>query len=110
MELWDVDAALNRLTSEKAWDGIDLTDQSQSNVNDTMRRLLREAGPVATLALVHLAQYSDSEHMRYKAATYIIDRNLGRIGELTTTPERDPFMALLEDCVLKVEIADNQSS
>jgi len=37
-----------------------------------------DAAPLAADALIHLALYSDNEQMRYRAATYINDRVLGK--------------------------------
>lgn len=96
---WSADEAVDFLLSEKAYDGIDLTATDQSSTNDVVKRLLREAAPVAAMSLVHLAKYSTNERMRYMASTWILERNLGKIGETPTVTEKDPYMQLLEDAI-----------
>ena len=46
-------------------------------------RIFREGLPVAAQAIAHLARHSKSEKMRFDAARYVVDRNLGRIVDPT---------------------------
>ena len=102
---WDVDAALQQLLAEKAYDGVDLQ-LDQAGTNDTVKRMLREAAPAAALSLIHLAQHSANESIRFKASKEILDRNLGLAGQMTSTTEKDPFRELMEGC-LAATLSDN---
>lgn len=103
MSEWSADAAVKTLMAEKAYDGIDLISSDQSGTNEVVKRILREAAPVAAMSLVHMAKYSANEAMRFKAATFILERNLGRMVDTPVTEEKDPFTALLEKSVRYVE-------
>jgi len=49
----------------------------------------RNALPVAMDSIIHLAVYSDNETMRFKAATYLVDRVLGRVTDVPMYNEID---------------------
>lgn len=91
---WDPDEARRLLNSdlEKAvYDG-------ESDA-ETAKRVLKEAAPVAAARLVNLALHSMNERISLQAATYIIDRNLGRISDGSSTKSEmdDALMNLVKD-------------
>ena len=98
-QTWDATEAMERLRAEKVLDGIDLSSANQGEINQTTRRILREAAPIAAMALVHIVNFSPNERLRQQTAMYIIDRNLGRIGEMTSTDAKDPIEALIAQCL-----------
>jgi hypothetical protein len=102
MKTWDPDLAIQELLAERAYDGINLAASDQGTTNEITKRILREAAPMAAKALVHLAQFADSDRIRMQAATYIVDRNLGRLGDNTVVAEKDPFEELLAKCIVEV--------
>lgn len=75
----------------------------------TARRLIEEAAPDAARTLCNLVRSpSVSERMRYQASTYILDRVLGRAGDLGTTG-RAPWEAVY-DAVLSAMPEEAQAS
>lgn len=57
---------------------------------------LEEMVPMAVRALGHLVQFSESEQMRYKAATYVIDKVLGRANDQPMSQKAEDEDALKE--------------
>jgi hypothetical protein len=45
------------------------------------RRIFRQALPIAAAQIVHLSTNATNEATRYKAATYVVERVLGKPGE-----------------------------
>lgn len=97
---WDPDAALNSLVSEELVYG-------EANEREAAGRIFTEALPMAAKAITHLARFSKNEQLRFKAATYVVERNIGKISELGdltgNAQNRDPLEALLGDVVKDVE-------
>ena len=81
---WDADEALSALEMESSVHG------SESDA-ECATRILCENTPRAVLAIVHLAQHSANEQTRLRAAQYVVDRVLGRIGENNPAGNEDPF-------------------
>ncbi len=50
-------------------------------------RSLLEALPVAIEQLVHIMQHGESDRVRFNAATYVVDRNLGPLNKLGVRDE-----------------------
>lgn len=73
------------------------------------RRVLREAGPAAAVAIVHVAQYGESSRVRLDASKYIIDRLLGKIGD-DGEGEVDPVELLLRGTIKDVEAYANKEA
>jgi len=87
MKEWDPEHALAGLTAERALDdGDDLA---------ASERIFAENAVPAALSLVHLAVHSSNERIRLEASKYVVDRNLGRIGDT------DPLKALGNDPLVK---------
>jgi len=73
MKEWDPDERLQELTAERLLnDGDDLAGSE---------RIFAENAIPAALAITHMAVFSDNERIRLEAAKYVVDRNLGRIGD-----------------------------
>lgn len=63
---------------------------------DLALRLFREALPHAAQSIIHMSQHAVSEANRYKAAQYVIERNLGKIVEpVLAHNQEDPFAAMV---------------
>ncbi|MCA1806523.1 MAG: hypothetical protein LC687_01470 [Actinobacteria bacterium] len=64
------------------------------------RNKARAAAPVAMDAIIHLATYSENEQLRFKAASYLVDRVLGRITDVpmdgSALDESDPLTKLVQ--------------
>jgi len=98
LEPWDPDEALKGLVLQSQVEGEDETTQAN--------RILREAAPMAAQAVVHIAKYARSDSLRFQAAKYVIERNLGTVNnESSTSPksETSPLEQLLGAVVKDVE-------
>jgi hypothetical protein len=85
--VWDAEEALRSLADESRL--IDGDDPAA-----TAKRVFRENAGVAAAAIVHIAKYSPSDRTRLEAARYVVERNLGKIGE-ESVAEEDPLTRLL---------------
>jgi hypothetical protein len=94
MAEWNVDEALASLADETL-----LMDEGDSRA--TVKRIFREAGPAAAAAVVHVAKFSTNEKNRLQAAQYVVERNIGKIGD--DDLEDDPLAALLGNVVKEEE-------
>jgi hypothetical protein len=96
MKEWDAEEALQNLTAERMLDdGDDLA---------ASERIFAENAVGASLSIVHIALYSSNERLRLDASRYIVDRNLGRIGDT------DPLKAIGNDPLFKFMKAVSSSS
>jgi hypothetical protein len=90
MREWDPDQALADLVDESALD--------DGDHHAAAERIFREHATVAAKAICHMAVHCSNDRLRLDAAKYVVDRNLGRIGD--TDPLRaagnDPFMQFLK--------------
>ena len=85
MKEWDPDAALSNLAMEKSLDnGDDVV---------TAARVFRENAVPAAQSIVHLALYSGNESLRFRAAQYVIERNMGRVQDGQPV-DNDPLTTL----------------
>lgn len=88
---WDPDAALASLTDEV--DALDSGDETK-----TTERILRQALPAATAAVVNAALYSTNERIRLEAAKLIMDRCLGTVAQSNPLGAvKDPLAQLVEE-------------
>ena len=94
IEAWDPKAALKSLAADAH---LELGEGGDERT--LSERLLKENAPQAALAVVHLAQNAQNDTVRFKAASYILDRVMGRVGPDGFFDGRDPFEKLLADCV-----------
>lgn len=77
----------------------DLTGQDG---NTQARKILQDGVVNAARSVVSLAMHADKESVRFQAAVYVLERNLGRIQDNPPTPVEDPYMDLVERCIEKV--------
>src|SRR5215831_9957685 len=91
---WDPEVALASLAEDSS-----LLDDGDTL--STARRVFRENAGVAAAAIVHIAKYSVSDRTRLEAARYVVERNLGRVGEDETID--DPLEKLLGTVVKEEE-------
>jgi|SRR5262245_19353278 len=61
--------------------------------------ILREALPIAVSSLVHLSQHAANDKTRLEAAKYIVERNLGRLSDVSNTTQTAPWDGVLADCI-----------
>lgn len=64
---------------------------------------LERAAPAAARSIIGIALYSTDEKTRLRAAQYVIDRQLGRIGEAKQVSKVNPLEDLLADVVQTAE-------
>jgi hypothetical protein len=95
MKQWDPDQALESLVEEAPLYGE--TPEMQA------KRIFKENLPLAAQSIAHTAAYSPNESVRLKAATYIVERNLGRLVDANALSTDDPFELLLADCVAELQ-------
>lgn len=94
---WIPDEAIEALTVRRAL----------QNIEDPIKLsadLLREALPLATMSMTHMAIHSDNEVIRVQAAKYIMDKTLGDSKSLNL-PDNKPAWEKIYDSVL-VEVDD----
>jgi hypothetical protein len=91
---WVSDAALAALNLEKA------VHPDEDNAG-LARRIFLEQAPLAAARIAHLASHAASETVALRAATYITDRVLGKIGE--DNEGLDPLTQFLNDMTSNVE-------
>lgn len=98
---WDPEIALQSLVQEQ--EVLGLTPQAQA------LQILKDNAPYAASSIVHLALYGDNERTRLAAAQYVVDRNLGRIGdEKQDNTTDDPINRLLAEVVTDIEKYANE--
>jgi hypothetical protein len=91
MKQWDPEAALQSLTEEAPL--YNETPEQQA------KRIFIENLPLAAQSIAHIAAYSVNEPVRFRAAQYIVERNLGRLVDANALSTNDPFSELLAECV-----------
>jgi hypothetical protein len=81
---WVSDEDLEALNMERSF----RTDETTVQIAE---RLLQESAPAAAMAIVRLATNpATNDRVRLTAATYIIDRTCGKVGD-TKSSERSPW-------------------
>lgn len=65
-------------------------------------RLFRENAPAAVKTIIMLAKHGKSERTRLQAATYVVERILGRVQDNPPTNEDNPYDKLVAECVMFV--------
>jgi hypothetical protein len=63
----------------------------------TARRLFREALPVATLGILSLARNSTNDRVRFDACKYVVERNLGKVGDDPAYASDDVLRSIVDD-------------
>lgn len=91
---WVSDDALAALNLEKQVHG----DEDNAAL---ARRIFMEQAPLAAARIAHLAAHAASETVALRAAQYITDRVLGKIGD--DTDSVDPLAAFLNDMTNNAE-------
>jgi hypothetical protein len=65
-------------------------------------RMFKEHLLQATQAICNIAVYGSTEKLKLQAAQYVVERNLGRLGDRDPLANTDPFELLLAECVKDV--------
>lgn len=94
--VWDPIQALKDLHMEKALDGVD-------SPTKVARRLFEENLPVATMAICHLATYSEVEMIRLRAAQYIVERTMGPAERVVTSDGKHAWDEIYDRVVDEAE-------
>lgn len=63
------------------------------------KRLFEENAPAAAKTIIMIAKHGANERTRLQAATYVIERVLGRVQDNPPEPEQSPYDALVGACV-----------
>ena len=87
---WDPDEALESLKMERQL----APDESEEQI---AKKLFRENLVTATQAICHLAVYGMNEKLRFDAAKYVVERNLGPAGY--DGGVKDPIEDLIADII-----------
>lgn len=83
MKQWDPQSVKQAIDMELEFGTVSVDDSTSHITSEGLaRNKARAATPVAMDSIIHLATYSENESIRLKAATYIVDRVLGRIGDV----------------------------
>jgi hypothetical protein len=61
-----------------------------------VRRMFKEASPVAAAGIIHLALHGSSERIRFDAQKHIVERVIGKVGEEDSGVE-SPVDALMKE-------------
>jgi hypothetical protein len=91
---WVSDSVLQALNMEKQVHG----DTSNAAL---ARRIFEENAPIAAARIAHLASNAASEQVALRAATYITDRVLGKVGD--DSDVKDPLEQFLSDMAQNAE-------
>jgi len=62
---------------------------------DRAKRILEDASPIAAMSIVDLSRRAANENLRFRAATYILDRVLGSVKD-SNMAAKNAFEDLLE--------------
>jgi len=90
---WIPDSAIEELTLRRALQGVE----------DPVRlaaELLKEALPLATMSMTHLAIHSPNEVVRMSASKYVLDRSMGPVSANTRPADERPAWDKIFDSVL----------
>lgn len=79
----------------------------EDSAEDTMRRIFRENAAEIALGIVKIAKYDGNGNTRLRAAQYVTDRILGRIGD--DLGEADPIKEFVGSFIKNVEEHANGS-
>lgn len=98
---WIAEEAIEALTVRRAL-------QKQEDPLILSAELIKEALPVVTMSMTHMAIYSQQESTRLTAGKYIMDRALGE-GKNLMLPDNKPAWEKIFDSVM-VEVESIQKS
>lgn len=93
---WVPDEAVASLTVRRAL----------QKVEDPMKmaaEILKEALPLATMAMVHMAIHSPTDGIRFNAAKYVMDRTLGDGKDLRLPDNQPAWEKIFDHTMVEVE-------
>jgi hypothetical protein len=100
---WDLEKALAALEVQTVVSGSD-------NPIKMAQDIFRDNAPLAAMAIVNIATSSPHEATRLKAATYIVERNLGSVAHVNPDAEDDPLTMFVNSIVTEAEDAAIQAA
>lgn len=75
---------------------------------DAAKRIFKQSLLPAVQSIVQIAQYSNNERLRYTAAQYVVERNIGRLQDTPPEMGDDPLDRLLASCVEYIQESDSE--
>jgi hypothetical protein len=93
-DAWVTEAELAALGLDRAT-GIRTADGGAEGYVDQANRMIREGAPMAAASLVRLAQYSESDTIRLRAAVEILNR--ATVQGASSVDGREPWAAVYEN-------------
>jgi hemin uptake protein HemP len=81
---------------------LELTNETDAQM---AQRIFKEHAVLAAQAIVTIAVHGATERMQFQAATYVVDRVLGRIQDNPPKADADPYELLVSEVVRYVEQA-----
>lgn len=93
---WVPDEAVEKLTVRRAL----------QEVEDPLKmaaELLKEALPLATMSMTHMAIYSSTESIRFQAAKYVMDKSLGDSKDLKLPDNKPAWEQIYESTLVEAE-------
>lgn len=93
---WNPVRALAALKMENALD-------SKETPQMVAKRLLEENLPLAVMAINHLANYSQTEAIRFNAAKFVVERTMGPSERVNPTEGRHAWDDIYERVVSEAE-------
>ncbi len=64
---------------------------------DQAKRIFQQYAPVAATQICRLAANASSERLKFQAATYVLDRAIGRLQDANLPENDDPLQNLIKD-------------
>lgn len=95
---WVPDKAIEELTLKRAL-------QTVEDPIKMANELFKEALPLATMGMVHIAVHEPNPQIRFNAQKYVIDRNMGSVQSPTKPESEAPAWQKIFDSIAVV--ADN---
>jgi hypothetical protein len=76
---------------------------SSSELNAYTQKIFEEAAPQAAMSIVQLSQSAGAEKLRLDASKYIVDRAIGRVGELKAGEQKNPWDEIFQNATKDLE-------
>ena len=77
----------------------------EESETDQARRIFIQHSPVAAMQICRMATNATSERMRFQAATYVLDRSMGRLQDANHAPADSPLDIMMREIVSETDLA-----
>lgn len=95
---WVPDEAVESLTVRRAFQKVEDPVKMATDI-------MKEALPLATMSMVHMAIHSPTESVRFNASKYVMDRTLGDGKDLRLPDNKPAWERILDSTMEEVESA-----